>query len=59
MTINYGSKTEQEQVAYLHEGMLAAIGRIKKMKRKPKDFDSDKFLEVMDKLMSEYEKSIE
>ena len=29
------------------------------MKRKPKDFDIDKFLEVIEKLMCEYEKSLE
>ena len=55
----FDKKTKQEQVAYLHKGMSESINRIKKMKRKPKDFDIDKFLEVIEKLMCEYEKSLE
>lgn len=44
-----------EQVAYLHKGMLEAIFRIKDMKRKPKDFDVDRFYAEIDRLMTEYE----
>ncbi|MDR1198252.1 MAG: hypothetical protein LBK94_04465 [Prevotellaceae bacterium] len=53
--IEYLNKAKREQIEYLHKGMLNAIGRIGQMKRKPKDFDYQKFGETIDKLMTEYE----
>ncbi|MDR3058722.1 MAG: hypothetical protein LBU84_11355 [Prevotella sp.] len=49
--------SKYDQVVYLHKGMLEAISRIKEMKRKPKDFDVDKFYMEIDRLMTQYEKN--
>jgi hypothetical protein len=50
----YG-KTKNEQLKYLHKGILNSINRIEQMKRRPKDFNYLEFYKVFDTLMNEYE----
>ena len=51
----YEEQTKLGQVEYLHKGLLNAILRIKEMKRKPKDFNVDKFYADINSLMTDYE----
>lgn len=50
------NQTKYEQIIYLHHGLLNAILRIKEMKRKPKEFNIDKFYNEINKLLTDYEK---
>lgn len=51
------NKTKYDQVVYLRQGLLSAILRIREMKRKPKEFNVDKFYAEINRLMTDYEEN--
>ena len=50
--------TKEDQIKYLHKGMLEAINRIDAMENRPKDFNVEYLYEIIDKLMNDYEERI-
>lgn len=46
--------SELETIELIKKEILASIGRIEKMKRKPKDFDYKSLIKDLDKILTEY-----